>query len=243
MGVKPLLSKLARVALDLVFPIHCAGCGREGGILCAECADGLDKLTQPYCLVCAAPDVTGVCRWCRQFPRGFDSLRSPFRFKGLVRDAIHRLKYKGERTAAGPLAGLMTKYLELRFGSRSPGTLWPPSVDALVPAPLHPSRLRSRGYNQSALLAQEIGKRLDLLVREDLLVRVRNTRPQVETQSPQERRDNVAGSFVCRTGAEDLTVLLIDDVATTGSTLSECATALKAAGAVQVYALTLARDG
>ena len=160
-----------------------------------------------------------------------------------MRDAIHRLKYKGERASAGPLAGLMAEYLELRFSSRSPGSSWPAAVDALVPAPLHPRRLRNRGYNQSALLAREIGKRLNLPVREDLLARVRNPRPQVETQSQQERRDNVAGNFACQADATGLTALLIDDVVTTGSTLSECALALKAAGAVRVHALTLAREG
>ena len=247
-GITLLLSKLARSALDLVFPIHCAGCGREGGVICGQCADGLDKLAQPYCRVCAASGGYDVCRWCRQYPPGFDLLRSPFKFGGPVRDAIHRLKYKGERSAAGPLGALMAEHLKLRFdsrwpGSHRPGSRWPSSVDTLVPAPLHPRRLRSRGYNQSALLAREIGDRLNLPVREDLLVRVRNTRPQVETQSPQERRDNVAGSFECRADATGLNALLIDDVATTGSTLSECATALKAAGAVRVYALTLGREG
>ncbi len=228
-----MLSKLVCSALDLVFPIHCAGCGREGGVVCARCVDGLDKLTQPYCRVCAAPGVGGLCHWCSQSPRGFDWLRSPFLFDGPVRDATHRLKYKGERAAAGPLAGLMAEYL-----GRNPAP-----ADVLVPAPLHPRRLRSRGYNQSALLAREIGKRLNLPVREDLLIRVRNPRPQVETQSQQERRENVANDFECRADATGLTALLIDDVATTGSTLSECATALKAAGAVRVHALTLAREG
>ena len=113
----------------------------------------------------------------------------------------------------------------------------------VVPVPLHSRRLRSRGYNQSALLAREIGKRLNLPVREDLLVRVRNARPQVETQSQQERRQNVADNFECRADATGLTALLIDDVATTGSTLSECAQALKASGAVRIHALTLAREG
>ena len=238
-----MLSKLFRSTLDLVFPVHCCNCGREGGILCPQCVDGLDKLDQPYCLVCAATSIVGVCRWCRQYPQGFDSLRSPFLFGGPVREAIHRLKYKGERTAAETLGALMAEHLELRFSSRWPGSGWPATFDALIPAPLHPRRLRSRGYNQSALLAREIGRALDLPVREDLLARIRNTRPQVETQSPQERRDNVAGSFACQPGATGLTALLIDDVATTGSTLSECAIALKNAGAASVYALTLARDG
>ena len=228
-----MLSNLVRSALDFVFPIHCAGCGREGGVICGQCVDGLERLTAPYCRVCADPGVSGLCSWCRQSPPGFDSLRSPFRFEGPVRDAIHRLKYKGERASAGLLAGLMAEYIE---GSPVP-------ADALLPTPLHPRRLRSRGYNQSALLARELGKRITLPVREDLLIRVRNPRPQVETQSQQERRVNVADNFACQTDAAGLTVLLIDDVATTGSTLSECATALKAAGATRVHALTLAREG
>ena len=228
-----MLSNLVSSALDFVFPIHCAGCGREGGVICGQCADELARLTYPYCRVCADPGVNGLCRWCGQSPPGFDSLRSPFRFDGPVRDAIHRLKYKGERASAGLLAGLMAEYLE---GNPVP-------ADALVPTPLHPRRLRGRGYNQSALLAHEIGKRITLPVREDLLIRVRNPRPQVETQSRQERRGNVAGNFQCRADATGLTVLLIDDVATTGSTLSECASAMKSAGAVRVHALTLAREG
>ena len=228
-----MLSMLVRSALDFVFPIPCAGCGREGRVICGQCVDGLERLAAPYCRICAAPEVAGVCRWCQQHPRGFDSLRSPFRFEGTVREAIHRLKYKGERASSGLLAGLMAEYLERN----------PAPVDALIPVPLHPRRLRSRGYNQSALLAREIGRRLHLPVGEDLLVRVRNPRPQVETQSQQERRSNVAGSFAGNADATGLAALLIDDVAATGSTLSECALALKAAGAVRVHALTLAREG
>ena len=238
-----MLSKLARSALDLVFPIHCSGCGREGGILCNECVDGLGKLAQPYCLVCAAPGIIGVCRWCLQHPRGFESLRSPYRFEGPVRDAIHTLKYRGVRAAAETLGGLMADHFELRASSPWQGSRWPSRVDALIPTPLHPRRLRSRGYNQSALLAREIGKRLNLPVREDLLERVKNPPPQVEAQSAEERRNNVANNFECRADATGLTALLIDDVATTGSTLSECAQALKASGAVRIHALTLAREG
>ena len=102
--------------------------------------------------------------------------------------------------------------------------------------------MRSRGYNQSALLARGIGSRLDLPVRETLLFRATNTRPQVEARTRDERRSNVSGSFMCREDASGISVLLIDDVATTGSTLSECAFALKDSGASKVYALTLARD-
>ena len=228
-----MLSRLTKSAIDLIFPIHCSGCGREGGIICGQCADGLERLTPPYCRICAAPGVGGVCRLCLQFPRGFDSLRSPFRFEGAVREAVHALKYRGVRVAAGTLAALMADYLDRN----------PVAADVLIPAPLHSRRLRSRGYNQSALLALQLGKSLGLPVREDLLIRVTNARPQVEARTQEERRNNVANNFACDADATGLTALLIDDVATTGSTLSECANALKNAGAAKVCALTLARDG
>ena len=233
MGVNPpFLARLAKSALDLVFPIHCCACGREGEIICPECSHALPTLSPPYCQVCAAPNVGGFCRWCLSDPKAFDSLRAPFLFEGAVRDAIHALKYRGVRVASGPLARLMVEYLERN----------PVQADLLVPAPLHPRRLRSRGYNQSQLLAERIAKALDLPVRNDLLSRTANPLPQVETQSRDQRRANVIGSFACQGDVQGLTLLLIDDVATTGSTLSECASVLKAAGALRVHTLTLARE-
>lgn len=227
-----MLSKLARSALDLVFPIHCSGCGREGEIICGLCTETLERVGTPQCSTCSAPGVNGTCRWCLQYARGFESLHSPYRFEGPVRDAVHALKYRGIRVAAETLGGLMAEYFEAN----------PVLADVLVPVPLHSRRLRSRGYNQSALLAREIGRRASLPVVEDRLVRTRNSRPQVDVASREERRANVAGNFACDADVSGLAVLLIDDVATTGSTLSECAYALKEAGASSVHALTLARD-
>ena len=228
-----MLSKLAKTALDLVFPIHCAGCGREGEIICGHCAGNLERVESPRCSICSALGVNEVCRWCLQHPRGFESLSSAFRFDGPIREAIHALKYRGVRAAAEPLGHLLAEHLQAN----------PVPADLLIPVPLHSRRLHSRGYNQSALLARQIGRTLDLPLREDLLTRVRNARPQVETQSREERRRNVAGNFACEGDAAGLAVLLIDDVATTGSTLSECADVLKGAGAARVHALTLAREG
>lgn len=227
-----MLSKIARSALDFVFPIHCAGCGRDGGILCDECVGGLEHLTRPYCQICASPSISGLCRWCSESPRGFDSLRAPYQFDGAIREAIHRLKYKGERASAPVLSGLLAEYVERER----------PSLDIVVPVPLHPQRLRSRGFNQSALLACEVANRLDLPVQEDLVRRATNSLPQVDTKTREERRSNVADGFECGSDASGLRVLLIDDVATTGSTLSECAMALKESGVASVHAMTLARE-
>ena len=116
------------------------------------------------------------------------------------------------------------------------------SGQVLVPVPLHARRLRTRGYNQSHLLARKVGKLLELPVRKDLLMRAKDSPPQVEVGSREQRRANVAGSFTAAAGAEGISILLIDDVATTGSTLFACAAALKEAGAARVWGLVLARD-
>lgn len=236
-----MLSNLTRAALDFLFPAPCAGCGRDGGIICPSCAGRLTPLTAPYCPICAAPGVGGICAECQNFPRGFDSLRAPYRFEGLIRNAIHRLKYNGEKTAAKPLAALMYQYLQSNPAAADGANS--PTADALIPVPLHPRRLRRRGYNQSALLAREIGRNLNVPLQENLLIRVKNPQPQAQTPSSQQRRSNVSGNFACPADASGLTALLIDDVATTASTLSECAAALKTAGATRVHALVLARDG
>ena len=113
--------------------------------------------------------------------------------------------------------------------------------DVLTPVPLHPRRLRSRGYNQSALLAKELSKKLGLDMNQSLLIRPKNNQPQVSA-SRDERRENVQGSFRCDGRADGRTVILVDDVATTGSTLSACAAVLKSAGASSVWCLVLARE-
>ena len=111
-----------------------------------------------------------------------------------------------------------------------------------MPVPLHPKRLRERGYNQASLLAKKLSRLGGLPVVEDTLIRVRDALPQARTRSAIERRQNVQDAFVCHQGLEGKQVLLIDDVCTTGATLDACAIALKAAGAGSVWGLTVARE-
>jgi len=115
--------------------------------------------------------------------------------------------------------------------------------EALISVPLHPRRLRERGYNQSGLLARELGKRIGWPVIEDCLIRVKQAQPQVRAVDVEERRRNVADAFVCRDeGVSGKQIILIDDVCTSGATLESCAAALKDRGATSVWGLTLARD-
>lgn len=160
-------------------------------------------------------------------------IRSVFRFEGAVRQAILSFKYRNVKALAAPLAQLMEEYL----------CAHPLPVDSLIPVPLHPRRLRERGYNQSSLLARELSRLASLPLVEGSLLRLKNTPPQARTKSAEERHSNVASAFSCRDQRlEGRHILLIDDVCTSGATLDSCAATLKAAGVTSVWGLTLARE-
>lgn len=162
-----------------------------------------------------------------------EGIRSLFRFDGAVRRAVLDFKYRSVKALAAPLAQLMGEYLVAN----------PLPAEVLVPVPLHPRRLRQRGYNQSSLLARELSKPTSLPLVEGSLVRLRDTPPQTRTKSAEERQSNVAEAFLCRgRDLEGKSILLIDDVCTSGATLDACARALKAAGAASVWGLTVARE-
>jgi ComF family protein len=220
--------------VDSFFPRRCVGCGKVGGFLCLECLGKLSRLLPPLCPKCGRPQASGiVCPICRQRQTEIDGVRSPFRFDEVVREAIHQLKYRNLKAIAPCLAELLADYLR---SNPLPG-------EALVCVPLHPRRLRERGYNQSSLLARELGRRIDLPVIEDCLIRVKQAKPQVRAVDVEERRRNVADAFVCSNEkVRGKKIILIDDVCTSGATLESCAVALKNKGATSVWGLTLARE-
>ena len=220
--------------MDSFFPRRCVGCGKVGGFLCPECAGELPRLMPPFCPRCGRPQAGGiVCPSCWQRPTDIDGIRSPFRFDDVIRKAIHELKYRNLKAISPRLAELLADYLKES----------PLPREALVGVPLHPRRLRERGYNQSSLLARELGKRIGLPVIEDCLIRVRQAQPQVKAVDVEERRRNVADAFVCRDERlKGKHIILIDDVCTSGATLESCAVALKDKGATSVWGLTLARE-
>lgn len=230
----PRLTKIRGMALDLLFPRWCVGCGREGDFICPACLKSLPRIMPPLCPRCGLPQSgDALCLSCLGWPAEIDGIRAPFRFDGVIRQAIHELKYRNLRALAGLLARLLNDYL---LGHPLP-------AQVLVPVPLHPKRLRERGYNQSYLLAKELGKLARLPVVDNCLVRERHSLPQARTSNVGERRGNVADAFACRhRRLEGKQVLLIDDVSTSGATLDACARALKRAGTASVWGLTLARE-
>ena len=226
--------KLIELAVDSFFPRRCVGCGKGGGFLCPECLGKLPRLLPPLCPHCGRPQASGiVCPSCWQRQTEIDGIRSPFRFDEVIRKAIHELKYRNLKAISPCLAELLADYFR---SNPLPG-------EALVGVPLHPRRLRERGYNQSSLLARELGRRIDLPVIEDCLIRVKQAQPQVRAVDVEERRKNVADAFVCRDEkVRGKQIILIDDVCTSGATLESCAAALKNKGATSVWGLTLARE-
>lgn len=187
----------------------------------------------PFCTRCGRAVVSdGVCARCRTSPLRIERIRAATYLEGVLRQAVHLLKYSGRTALAAPLGEMMAAYW----------TRHPMPADVVVPVPLHVSRLRKRGYNQAALLARALAQRTGLAVDERTLMRQRATAPQVELGAEQ-RKENVRDAFCC--SGDSLAgqrVLLVDDVCTTGSTLEACAIALREQGGVHsVQALTLAR--
>ena len=200
--------------VEIILPARCVGCGTTGTYLCGRC---VQSATQ------ALPRVGNAA--------ALDSVVSPFAYVGVARTAVHRLKYGDLRAIAPLMAGPMARALDsVRH------------VDVLVPVPLHPKRLRERGYNQAGLLAKEIALLIGLAVNERLLSRATQSGHQVDAPSRAARIANVAGAFQASSGVEGLDILLVDDVITTGATLSAVARALKQRGAHEVHALTFASD-
>ncbi len=232
--VLPQVVKLKGMALDLLFPRWCIGCGNEGDLLCRSCRQSLPWIMPPLCPRCGRPQSNSIlCPSCVVWRAEIDGIRSPFRFDGSIRQVIHQLKYGNLRALAAPLAQLLQDYL---IANHMPG-------EVLVPVPLHKKRLRERGYNQSSLLARELGKLIDLPVVDDCLIRHRHASPQARTSAVEERRSNVADAFVCHDKRlSDKQILLVDDVSTSGATLDACAGALKAAGTTSVWGLALAKE-
>ena len=236
-------SEIAERVADWFYPRICPGCGevsdRLGRHLCWSCFARLELHTQSLCSVCGHPAEGGVshafvCGVCKAAKPAFDRARSAGRFAGVLREQVHQFKYGNALWLKHDLTDLLQGCLSVHFDAEA--------VDVVVPVPLHPVRFRERSYNQSALLAQELARRIDRRFDGRSLVRTRPTETQTRFDAAH-RRMNILGAFgvVSPEWVARRCVLLIDDVMTTGSTLGECARMLKKAGARTVWALTVAR--
>lgn len=225
--------RLIGAGARLLLPEVCAGCGLSGNWICKECAETVRIADQSQaCRRCGHPAGGGLaaCPRCRDWIDAAFEVRSVYEFSGVLRDSILRMKYRGEYARAEWHGATMARLVS-DLG-------WNPEL--LVPVPLHPNRLRQRGYNQSQKLAEAAGNALNIRVVPGLR-RIRDT-PQQTTLGVDERRLNVAGAFSPTMSFAGMRVVLVDDVATTRATLLECAVACRESGAASVRAVTLATD-
>ena len=219
-------------ALDWLFPPICGGCGVSGTRWCLECRKKIRSIPDPICETCGLPQARiGACSKCHDSHPSYKALRSWAIFESPVQNALHRLKYRRDIGLGEMLASQMLEFVR--------GLGWP--LEIIVPIPLGRKRLKERGYNQVAMVALPLSMQLGLKYYPDALVRAKETRSQVGL-SAVERQENVRYAFQANTNkVKGRTVLLVDDVATTGATLSSAADALYISGARDVYAVTIAR--
>jgi predicted amidophosphoribosyltransferase len=216
--------------VDLLFPARCLGCGRQADLLCSRCRSSLRALSGPCCALCGAPTAWPVerCSECSGRRLAFASARAAVEYSGPARSLVHGWKERGLRRAATLAADLIVSLVEA------------PTVDVVTPVPPDAERLLRRGHHPPERLARELARRWELPV-SALLVRPRLSPRQTGLRLV-ERRRNVVGAFAAR-AAVPPAVLLVDDVYTTGATVSAAAAALRVGGARTVRVLTFARTG
>ena len=217
-----------RAFLDLLFPPRCLGCEKRGAYYCLLCRTASRAVPDPFCASCSRT-VSAASSACGCSHPALLYTVAVGEYEGNLRRAVLQLKFHGRTAGAPALAALL--YLRLN-------TL-PLSEYLLIPVPLHPSRERERGYNQSTLLARELARLSGAEMAQKALRRVRNTQAQSKLDGPgrqRNMRDAFSGSPVCL----GRTIILIDDVCTTGATMRAAATAARAAGATSVYGAVLA---
>ena len=235
------IQKIRIFVLDTLFPVRCVCCGKENNWICPDCLRAVVPPKENVCPACervAVPDGR-TCLACKK-TSPLDGLIVCASYKNeTVAKAIHLYKYRFISDLHQPLGALMIKALQ---------STEIPLCDLIVPVPLHQKRLRWRGFNQSELLANHISKNLlpeEFVVTNDILIRQKNTTAQMKMKKIGERAENIRDAFAVPdlSRAKNKSVLLVDDVATTGSTIFECARVLKKAGASAVFAIVVARQG
>lgn len=231
------IEKCWESGLDLVFPPRCPACDKPvppTELICPECREKFVEVKAPLCLKCGKQirdEREEYCRGCRLVMHEFERGRGLFTYRSMA-ESMYRFKYAGRRE----YARFYGEQIVRRLGRTIRG--WKP--DALIPVPVHSSRKRERGYNQAEVLAEEIGKKMDIPVERRLLKRVKKTMPQ-KLLDDKGRQNNLKRAFkIGRNDVKLKVIVMIDDIYTTGSTIDACAAVLKSVGVEKVYYITAA---
>lgn len=227
--------KWVQTVTDFVFPPVCAGCGKVGSLFCETCYQQVQWVGSEVCPRCGqlVDDWQMMGCWrCAKRPLTTDQLLTAVYFSPPIPQLVHKFKYMGHFALAETLGAMMMQAWQTAVPSITP--------TAIVPIPLHPKRHQKRGYNQAELLANVVSHALACPLQPQWLRRVRHTSPQVDLNA-QQRQQNIQDAFQSDLDLTGQTILLIDDVCTTGATLSDGARALKKQGAINIIGFCLAR--
>ena len=225
------LQRLGRKILDAILPGSCLLCGddSQGSLLCPSCANDLPQLAHTVCPICADQTTHGErCGACLRETPHFERTIALFRYDFPADRLVHALKYGHQLAVAAWSAQRLSERIN------------PSDFDRIIPLPLHPERLRERGFNQSAEIAKAFQFWPKIPVDRGNVLRTRATPPQADLPH-KARHKNVRGAFECRADFTGQRLLLIDDVMTTGATANECARVLKLHGAKSVTVAVIAR--
>lgn len=239
-NIRRMFSRTAGLAVGLIYPRRCPICDKPvkpaGGLICAECSGIPVRISGPACRKCGKPLRDGNAEYCDDCIRQrhvFESGAAVFRYRS-VQNAIYRFKYSGR----AEYAVFFGREMAIKLESLCEEEGWRP--DVLVPVPIHRERLQRRGYNQAELLSREITKRTHIPTESGLLFRTKNTKP-LKSQSVSDRKNSLNGAFTAISVADNSkSIIIVDDIFTTGATIDACAGALYGAGAHSVHFLTLA---
>ena len=235
-------NQFPRAALDALYPRRCPVCGEivtpKGRLICPSCLLRLSPVKSPVCQKCGKEvwsEEIEYCPDCVKHRRSFARGMALFNYTEEAARSMAAVKYKNKR-----------EYLDFygaALAARYEKQIRRIHADVLVPVPVHPSRKRARGFNQAEVLAFCLGKRLGIPVEPGMLIRDKKTKPQKEL-SAAERLKNLSGAFRAGTVPDGIkTVLLVDDIYTTGSTVEACARALRSAGVSRVYFVVICMTG
>jgi len=222
--------------LNLIYPSKCPLCknssdGYYHPPICINCWDGIKRYSGPSCKICATPLVSEYSTFCSECIKDkppFSRVLNYGIYSDALAEAIHLMKFSGLRRLANPLGKLLLN-LEI------------PKCDGIVPVPLSKKGLKAREFNQTLLMARVIAKGLKISLYIDMLFKRKDTPPQIGLNA-KERIKNLKGAFETNGGINNLRLLLLDDVMTTGATVRECSKTLVRAGAKEVIVMTLARS-
>lgn len=224
--------------LDLLFPMKCAGCAQAGEALCRDCREKI-KYKQCFCAFCGTKDIDyGACRKCVDFyDISSTKIYWTVHYKNpSVKKLIKDLKYR----SASSVVDVLGKLLTAKIKNIAPSL--DNNMSVIIPVPLHKRKIRERGFNQSELLAKYLADKINLPIEKNILIKIKNTSSQVIASSRRERLNNLKGSFDIRDAGKikNKTVILVDDVITTGATIIEASRTLKKAGCKNIIAVVVA---